>query len=375
MKCSASKTCGGCLMIETSYPQTLHKKRKQIQKLYEGHEVELVRGMEQPYHYRHKVYATFHSDRKRGLYSGLYEEGSHRLVRTDDCLIQNETANALIRDFTEIARGMRLTAYHEDTGTGILRHLYLRVSHSTGRVLLVIVIGQRTLPGSKKLVSALLKSHPEIESIVLNYNSARTSMVLGERESILYGRGYITDTIGPFVFRISSHSFYQVNPVQTEVLYRTAIELAEIHEEDEVLDLCCGIGTISLLAAGKAKHVSGVEIVSSAVKDAIFNARENNVRNVSFYCADIAEYLERPHVRPDVVIADPARSGLRSKACHALGRLSPRCIVYVSCNPVTQAEDCRILEQYGYVPKRIIPVDMFCFTDHVETVCLLTHTN
>jgi 23S rRNA (uracil1939-C5)-methyltransferase len=359
-------------MIETSYPETLHKKRKRVGKLFAGHEVEMVWGMDDPYHYRHKVYATFHSDRKNGLFSGLYEEGSHRLIRIDDCLIQNETANALIRDFTEIARSMKLTAFHEDTGSGTLRHLYIRVSHDSGKVLLVIVIGSRSLPGSRKLVSSLLAMHPEIESIVLNFNPSKTSMVLGERETVLYGKGFISDRIASCVFRISSRSFYQVNPVQTEVLYQTAIDLADVHEEDEVLDLCCGIGTISLLAREKAKHVSGVEIVPSAVRDAIYNAKANHIRNVSFFCEDIAAYLSRCRRRPDIVIADPARNGLREKACHALGKLSPDRIVYVSCNPETQASDCGILEQYGYAIQKIIPVDMFCFTDHVECVVLMT---
>jgi 23S rRNA (uracil1939-C5)-methyltransferase len=267
---------------------------------------------------------------------------------------------------------MKLTAYHEDTGTGILRHLYLRVSKSEGSVLLVIVIGQKVLPGSKKLLSRLLALHPEIDSVIINQNRRHTSMVLGDRETVIYGPGYIFDSIGGIRFRISSRSFFQVNPTQTEVLYRTALDLADIHETDTVLDLCCGIGTISLLASEKAKHVSGVEIVPSAVRDAIYNAKANNVRNVSFYCEDIAAYLSRCRRRPDIVIADPARNGLREKACHALGKLSPDRIVYVSCNPETQARDCSVLEQYGYEIKRIIPVDMFCFTDHVETVILMS---
>jgi len=372
LKCPVSRACGACSMIETSYPETLHKKRKYVQKLFPGYEVDFVKGMDNPYHYRHKVYATFHSDRKGGLFCGLYEEGSHRLVQTENCLIQNEAANRLIQDFTSIARDMKLSAYHEDTGTGCLRHLYVRVSHSSGRILLVIVIGSRTLPGSRKLISSLLETHPEIESIVLNYNSARTSMILSDRETILYGRGYITDRIGRFVFRISSHSFYQVNPVQTEVLYQTAIDLLDIHENDEVLDLCCGIGTISLLASEKAKHVSGVEIVSSSIRDAIHNAKNNQVRNVSFYCDDVSSYLKKTKQSPDLVIADPSRIGLQKNACHALGRMSVKRIVYISCNPVSQASDCRILKQYGYEIQRIVPVDMFCFTDHVETVILMS---
>ena len=341
-------------------------------RLYPDREVEMVLGMENPFHYRHKVYASFRRTRDNHLIAGLYEEGTHRIVPTSDCLIQNETANAVIRDFTEIADGMKLTAFHEDTGTGILRHLYVRVSRRDGSVLLVIVIGSRELPGSKKLVSNLLKIHPEIKTIIVNQNHRKTSMVLGDREKVIYGPGYIFDEIAGIRFRISSHSFFQVNPVQTEVLYRTALELAELKSTDEVVDLCCGIGTITLLAAENVKHVTGIEVVPQAIKDAKENAKQNGIRNVSFVCDDIAHYLSNHEITPDVVIADPPRSGLGKTASHAIGNSGAKKIVYISCNPETQKTDCEILCIYGYEIKRIIPVDMFCFTNHVETVCLLT---
>ena len=342
--------------------------------LFPDQKVDMVLGMEDPFHYRHKVYAAFRRKKDGHLTAGMYQEGTHRVISTDQCLIQNETANAIIRDFTQIADDMKLTAYHEDTGTGILRHLYLRVSHADGTVLLVIVIGQKVLPGSKKLVGRLIALHPEIASIVVSQNRRRTSMVLGDRETVIYGPGYIFDEISGIRFRISPQSFFQVNPVQTEVLYRTALELADIHETDSVLDLCCGIGTITLLAAKQAKEVTGIEVVPQAIKDAKGNASYNRIRNTRFICSDIETYLQEHPVTESVVIADPPRAGLGKEVSHALGRSGATRIVYVSCNPATQKDDVGILKNYGFAVQQIIPVDMFCFTEHIENVILLTRT-
>ena len=368
------KQCGACSLLDTAYPQTLHMKRKSVMRLFPGQEVQMVRGMENPYHYRHKVYASFRKTREGRLTAGMYEEGSHRLVDSSDCLIQNETANAIIRDFTEIAQSMKLSAFHEDTGYGVLRHLYIRVSHAAGDVLLVIVIGQRELPGSKKLMHELLARHPEIKTIIVNHNRRKTSMILGEENRVIYGKGYIFDEIDGIRFRISPRSFFQVNPVQTEVLYRTALDLAGITDKDRVLDLCCGIGTITLCAARRAKHVTGVEIVPDAIRDAISNASHNRIDNVSFFCSDIRQYLKEQHPDFDLVIADPPRSGLGKGVSQAIGESGIRRMVYISCNPESQADDCRMLKKFGFEIKTIVPVDMFCFTKHVETVCLLTHT-
>ena len=344
-------------------------------KLFPDQNVDMVLGMEDPFHYRHKVYASFHRKKDGHLTAGMYQEGSHRVVATEDCLIQNETANAVIRDFTKIADELKLTAFHEDTGTGILRHLYLRVSHADGSVLLVIVIGQRELPGSRNLVKKLLHLHPEIKTVIVNQNRRHTSMILGDREKVICGPGYIFDEIAGIRFRISSKSFFQVNPVQTEVLYQTALDLAAIKDSETVLDLCCGIGTITLLAAKQAKQVTGIEVVPQAIKDAKGNALHNGIMNAEFICADIETYLKEHPVGEDVVIADPPRSGLGAAVSHAIGKSGVGRIVYVSCNPVTQKEDSDILKSYGYSVSRIIPVDMFCFTEHIESIVLLQKKN
>lgn len=344
-------------------------------KLYPGHEVELVRGMENPFHYRHKVYATFHGSKNRSLTAGLYQEHSHNVIDSSACLIQNETANQIIADVTAIAEDMHIHAYHEDTGSGVLRHLYVRVSHAYGTVMLVIVIGSRQLPGASVFVKRIRELHPEIETIILNYNSRRTSMVLGKTSRVLYGPGYIFDELSGFCFRISPQSFFQVNPEQTEVLYQTALELADLTGKESVLDVCSGIGTITLLASRHARSAIGVESVRQAVEDAKDNAVLNRVSNVKFICDDIQNYVRYNRNQFDVIIADPPRSGLGVSVSKALAECGAQRIVYISCNPVTQAQDCDVLKKAGYSIEKIVPVDLFCFTDHVETVCLLTHTS
>ena len=373
--CRVRKQCGGCRYMGTAYVEQLNQKRKYVQSLFPKKEVDMVIGMEDPFHYRNKVYAAFGYDRNQKLIAGMYEENSHDLVFEKNCLIQNETANRIVASLCDIAQKMKIEPYNEDTGWGVLRHAYLRVSHETGKVLLVIVIGSRELPGSKHLVQELVKANPEIETIVLNKNSKETSMVLGDWERVLYGPGFITDTIGGLQFRISSRSFYQVNPVQTEKLYAKAIEMAQINKTTTVLDACCGIGTISLLAAKRAKEVVGVEINEAAIKDAEFNAKKNNIQNVQFFCDDAENFLDRLLDKPDIVLLDPPRAGVGKRFMQSLAKMGPKRIVYISCNPKTQAEDVKEAMHNGYAVKQIVPVDLFPFTNHVETVVLLSKMN
>lgn len=354
----------------TAYPETLFEKRKYVQSLFPGHEVDLVIGMEDPYHYRNKVYATFGYDRNENLIAGMYEEYSHDLVTVPDCMIQNETANHIIASLTAIASKMHIEPYDEDTNRGSLRHAYIRVSQATGKALVVIVIGSKQLPGSKELVHELVQENPEICSIVLNWNDKNTSMVLGERDKILYGNGYVEDTIGGIVFRISAKSFYQVNPIQTEKLYAKAIELAKLNQNTTVLDACCGIGTISLFAAKQAREVVGVEINESSIRDAIHNAEKNGIKNAGFYCDDARTFLERLMDTPDVVLLDPPRSGMGYHFMSTLAKMGTKRVVYVSCNPATQAEDIAFLKNYTI--EKIVPVDIFPWTKHVENIVLLT---
>ena len=373
--CPVSKKCGGCAYLTMEYGQQLEMKKEQVQKLFGKIRVTDITGMDDPYHYRHKVYAVFFRDRKNRMRAGMYENGSHRPLDSSMCLIQHTAANAILQSICAIADEMEIEPYNEDRGTGVLRHAYIRVSHDTGKVLLVLVIGSRFLPGSKTFVRKLREVHPEIESMVLNYNHANTSMILGEKEDILFGKGYIADTIGGLSFRISSRSFYQVNPVQTEKLYAKAIELASLKDTDTVLEVCCGIGTITLSAAKRAKYASGVEIVREAISDAKENAKRNGIGNVSFYAMDAEKYLTGMRERPDVIFFDPPRSGMTENALRAAAKTGPSRIVYVSCNPKTQIRDIRILGQYGYRVRQVHLFDMFPFTEHIETIVLLQKLN
>ncbi len=370
-KCHAWKRCGGCRFMGTAYPEQLFEKRKFIQSLYPGEEVDMVIGMDDPYHYRNKIYAAFGYDRDENLVAGMYEEESHELVMAPDCLIQNEIGNRIISSIVKNAREMKIEPFDEDRGTGVLRHAYIRVSHMTGKVLLVLVIGSKDLPGSKRLVQKLVQENPEIETIVLNWNRRSTSMVLGERERIIYGDGNIIDSIGGIPFRISSKSFYQVNPVQTEKLYKTAIDLAQLDKHTTVLDTCCGIGTISLLAAQKASEVVGVEINESSIKDAEHNARVNHIKNAHFYCDDAKDFMDRMLDKPDVVIMDPPRSGMGNPFMSKLAAMNPKRCVYISCNPASQAEDLKLMKVHGYKIEKIVPVDLFPFTKHTENIVVL----
>ncbi len=371
MECELSNRCGACSYMGTEYEETLKIKRDQVRRLYPKNNVEPVLGMQNPAHYRHKVYATFRTDRNGKMRAGMFEEDSHKIVPTTNCLIQHETANRIINSICRISEQMGIFAYNEDTHMGVLRHAYVRVSHQSGKVLLVLVIGSKELPGSRHFIQELLKRQPMIETIILNWNHKKTSMIQGEREKVLYGKGYITDTILGKTFRISSRSFYQVNPLQTERLYKTAIDLAKITKEDTVLDACCGIGTISLIASDKAKQVYGVEINPSAIRDAQFNARQNHVTNAVFTCDDAEHYLSVLNEKVDVILLDPPRSGMGRNAMESIRNHAPDRIVYISCNPETQAKDLKVLNK-DYTIKKIIPVDMFPMTEHVETVCLLT---
>ena len=371
-KCAVSKKCGACRFLDVPYNEQLKQKRTAVRSLFPGVNVEPVIGMEDPYHYRHKVYCAFGLDRDGHVRAGLFAEKSHRIIYTTSCLIQHTGANAVISDLCHYADTLKIEPYDEDNRSGQLRYAYIRVSHKTGKMLLTLVIGSKFLKNEKALISLINQEHPEVETIVLNFNHGNDSMVLSPYEKVIYGKGRIIDTIKDVSFSISSRSFYQVNPVQTEKLYETAISLARLNRKDNVLDVCCGIGTISLLAAKSCNTVLGVEINPQAVSDARYNASLNKIRNAHFEAMDAQEFMLRLGETPDVVFLDPPRSGMSRISLSTLGTLQPERIVYISCNPETQARDTKFLRKYGYYIKTIVPVDQFPFTPHVETVCLMS---
>lgn len=374
--CPLYKKCGGCQLQQLSYAEQLRRKQgREIALLGSFGHVEPILGMRDPTHYRNKVCAAFALDRDKRIVSGVYQPGSHRVVPVDDCLIEDETADRIIVDIRNMLRSFKIQVFDERSGRGFLRHVLVRRGFSSGEVMVVLVAATPVLPTQKPFVKKLLELHPEITTVVLNVNDRFTPVVLGEREKVLYGPGVIEDTLCGRRFRISPASFYQINPVQTEVLYGKAVELAALTGTETVLDAYCGIGTIGITASGGAKQVIGVELNRAAVRDAIANARLNGLKNCWFTAGDAGEYMQgmvREGFKPDVVFMDPPRAGSDEKFLRALIKTAPGRVVYVSCDPETLARDLRILTEGGYRVRKIQPVDMFPYTEHVETVVLLT---
>ncbi|MBP5159472.1 MAG: 23S rRNA (uracil(1939)-C(5))-methyltransferase RlmD, partial [Lachnospiraceae bacterium] len=309
--CPLQKKCGGCAYQGIPYEEQLREKENLVRKLLKGIcDVEGIRGMEEPYHYRNKVNATFKRLPGGRVISGTYSEGSHRVVEVEDCLIEDERADAIIGDIRKLLPSFKIMIFNEDTGRGLLRHVLVRTGRKSGQVMVVLVLSSPVMPSKNNFVKELVRLHPEITTIVINVNGRKTSMILGNEERVIYGKGFIEDELLGITFRISPKSFYQINPVQTEKLYSIAIEKAGLSAEDRVLDAYCGIGTISLIAAGHAGAVTGVELNRDAVRDAINNAKTNGIRNVRFYADDAGRFMKQAAARserPDVVFMDPPR--------------------------------------------------------------------
>lgn len=375
--CPAAKKCGGCRYIEVPYEEQLQKKQKQVQKLLDRYgKVKPIIGMDNPKHYRNKVHAVFDYDKRTGMVSGIYQEGTHTVVPVEECLIENLQADRIIQSVRKLAKSFKYRAYDEDTGYGLLRHVLIRTGYHSGEVMVVLVLASPILPSKGNFTRELCKLHPEITTIVVNVNDKRTSMVLGEKQQIIYGKGYIEDTLCEKVFKISPKSFYQVNPVQTEKLYGKAVAYANLTGKETVIDAYCGIGTIGIAAADKAKRVIGVELNPDAVKDAVVNARKNGIRNIDFYQNDAGRFMlqlaeAKEHI--DVVFMDPPRSGSSEAFLDAVIALKPSRVVYISCNPETMARDLQYLRQKekNYKVEELTPVDMFPFTECVEVCGLI----
>lgn len=374
-KCELYKKCGGCQYQGIPYEKQLEEKQKLLQRLLKKYcQVYPITGMENPYYYRNKVHAVFDHDRKGNPISGKYQAKSHVVVPVDSCLIEDQKADEIIVTIRGMLKSFKIRTYDEDTGYGLLRHVMVRRGFKTGQIMVVLVTASPIFPSRKNFVTALLKKHPEITTIVQNINDRGTSMVLGTRENVLYGRGFIEDELCGCTFRISSRSFYQVNPVQTEKLYTKAIREASLTGKERVLDAYCGIGTIGLIASKKAKEVIGVELNADAVHDAVINAKRNGIENVRFYCKDAGDFmveLAASGEKVDVVFMDPPRTGSTEVFMDALIKLAPKRVVYVSCNPETLARDLEYMTKRGYRALGGWGFDQFPFTEHVESIVLL----
>ncbi len=417
--CPYAKKCGGCDYQGMPYEKQLKEKQAYVQKQIGNFcKVLSILGMDEPYHYRNKVHAVFDIEKKRGsrpgargngnaangkqgngrngrlsakpapggIISGVYKAGTHEVINIDACQIEDELSGAIIRDIRGLLHSFKIKTYDEDTGYGLLRHVLVRRGFHSGEVMVVLVLGSPVLPSKNHFVKALRELHPEISTVIVNVNDKRTSMVLGDKESVIYGKGYIEDTLCGCTFRISPKSFYQVNPVQTELLYGKAIAYAALTGNETVVDAYCGTGTIGIIAAKSAKKVIGVELNRDAVRDAVKNAKCNNVKNIEFYNADAGQFMvEMAEYRADakrgeksgadevdVVFMDPPRAGSDEAFLSSVVTLAPKRVVYVSCNPETLARDLLYLTKHGYRAQECQPVDMFPWTKHVESVCLLT---
>lgn len=372
--CPLSKRCGSCQYMGLTYDKQIALKQEKVQKLFPNYkEIRPVIGMEDPVHYRCKVQAAF-GWQKGKVVSGTYEAASHRLVPVEDCLLEDQQADAILATIRKLMTSFKLQPYNEDRRSGVLRHVLIRKGYFTGQILVVLVTGSYQFPGKNNFVAALCKAHPEITTVIHSINGAKTSMVLGEQQKTVKGPGFISDRLLGCTFRISAGSFYQVNPIQTEKLYSQALQMADLTGTESVLDAYCGTGTIGILAAKASKNVIGVELNRQAVQDAIINAKINQVQNIRFVCDDAGRFLQKAAAKnevPEVVIMDPPRAGSDEAFLSALVYASPKKVVYISCNPETQARDVQYLTKHGYKIMNMQPVDLFPHTDHVENIALI----
>lgn len=373
--CSVYNKCGGCQLLHLPYKKQLEQKQKMMEEMLTGLcPVKPIIGMQHPFHYRNKVHAVFGHDSKGNALSGIYKEGTHFLIPIETCMIEDEKADEIIGTIRGMLRSFKILTYDEDTGYGFLRHVLVKRGFVTGEIMIVLVTASPIFPSKNNFVKALRGKHPEITTIIQNINDRSTGMVLGNKEHVLYGKGFIEDELCGYRFRISAKSFYQVNPIQAEVLYKKVIELAKLTGKETVLDAYCGVGTIGLIASKYAGNVIGVELNQDAVKDAVQNAKKNGVKNIQFYCNDAGRFMSGMAERgekADVVLMDPPRSGSTKEFIDALAAMSPSRVIYVSCGPETLERDLRMFKAKGYKAVEAWPVDMFAQTKHVETVTLL----
>ena len=370
-------------MLGLDYAKQLKQKEAAVRKLVGKYgPVAPIRGAENPCHYRNKVISTFAAGPGGKLVSGIYAAGTHKVLPVESCLLQDEVLDKTMEAVRAAATACRYQPYDEDKGTGLVRHCLLRRGVATGQVMVVLVTAQAVLPGAKNFVRALLaeaeKRGVTVTTVVQNVNPRKTSVVLGDAEKVLYGKGYILDTLCGKTYALSPRSFYQINHSQTEVLYGLAVEAAHLTGKEVVLDAYCGIGTIGLTAADHAKQVVGVELNRDAVQDAIGNAKHNGVKNARFFAADATRWISEAAAageRADVIFMDPPREGSTPQFIESMARMAPKRVVYVSCNPETLARDLALLTKKGYRVESSTPVDMFPQTEHIEVVCQLVLRN
>lgn len=369
--CPVAKQCGGCQLQHMSYKEQLRYKKQKVQDVIDriaklDLKVKDVLGMENQLHYRNKGQIPV-GLKNNIVQTGFYRINSNDIIDMNACMIQSERINTVLAVMKEL-----LVKYKN---ASVFRHLLIKDGFHTKETMVVWITRKKNFPHKEEMVKELVERLPFIKSIVLNLNTREDNVILGEKEELLYGQSYITDTIHGLKFHISSKSFYQVNPVQTEILYGKALEFCEIKGNETILDLYCGVGTISMFLAQKAKKVIGIEIVEQAIENAKENALHNGITNIEFVCSDAASYAKKvsdENLKPDIVVVDPPRKGCDQVTLDSIVKMSPQRIVYVSCDPATLARDLRILENSGYHCVKVQPVDMFPYSHHIESVVLLS---
>ncbi len=373
--CTLYKKCGGCQLQNMEYERQLQFKQATVVKLIGRFcRVNRIIGMKNPFHYRHKVQAAF-GKVGGNIISGVYQSSTHKIVKVDSCLIENQKADEIIVTIRKLLKEFKLGVFNEKILKGFLRHVLVRVGYKTDEVMVVMVTGTKDFPKKRDFIKKLLEIHPEITTVVQSVNNKFTTLVLGKEFITLYGKGFIEDELCGCRFKISPASFYQINPEQTEILYNTAVKFMELTGNETVVDAYCGTGTIGIIAAKSAKSVIGVELNSNAVADAKINAKLNNTENIKFYNADAGKFMvemAENKMTADVVIMDPPRAGSDKNFMRSVVTLAPKKVVYVSCNPETLSRDLKFFVTNGYRAKKAVPVDMFPHTKHVETVVMLT---
>ena len=381
--CNTYQRCGGCDLRHMTYESTLELKREAVQSLInKGLKTKIIVentiGMNTPYNYRNKAQYPVGLDKNGEPAIGVFAQRTHTIIPIEKCMIQTEISQQIAKTILEFIKENRIPVYNEENQTGLVRHIVIKVGKYTGQIMCILVLnenkGEENILIEKKLVQELCQKYSQIKTIVKNINTQNTNVILGKENVNLYGNGYIEDKLGEYLFKISPMSFYQVNPVQAEVLYYTAIEVANLTKDDVLFDLYCGIGTIGIFASKYVKKVYGIEIVPQAIEDAKENARINNINNAEFMVGNVEvafdELINKKHIIPTAIIVDPPRKGLDNRTIENILKIKPEKLVYISCNPATMVRDLAKMEE-TYNISKVQPVDMFPFTKHVECVSVL----
>lgn len=377
--CGTYKRCGGCNLRHIDYEETLNIKQNTVQNLVSKTlnnkiNVNMTIGMGNPYNYRNKAQYPVGLDKNNEPVMGVYAKRTHEIIPMRNCMIQNPLSEQIANFVFHFFIQNNIPIYNEKNGKGLLRHIVIKVGIRTHEIMCILVLNGKELKKEKELVKLLIKEFPEVKTVVKNINVKNTNVILGNENEVIYGDGYIYDKLGDYTFKISPMSFYQINPVQTEVLYNTAIEMANLSKTETLFDLYCGIGTIGIFASPYVKKVYGIEIVKQAIEDAKENASINDIRNIEFFAGDVEKIFEdvlnKNNDKPDVIFVDPPRKGLDKHTIENILNVEPKKIIYISCNPASLVRDLKLLEE-KYDVREIQPVDMFPFTSHVECVAML----